>query len=117
MEKVVKQVKALMIAYIVTGILLLLLSALLFKFNLSKEYVEIGITAIYVIACGIAGYFMGKMTENKKFLWGMLTGALYFVIIVLVSMAVNRKIQSDVTELISTLVICIGSGMLGGMIS
>ena len=57
------------------------------------------------------------MTENKKFLWGMLTGALYFVILVLVSMAVNRKIQSDVTELISTLVICIGSGMLGGMIS
>ena len=117
MGKIVKEIKSLMIAYIVTGILLLVLSGLLFKFNLSREYVEIGIIAIYVISCGIAGFAMGKMTGNKKFLWGMLTGALYFFILLVVSLAVNRKLQSDISEIVSTLVVCIGSGMLGGMIS
>ena len=62
MEKTIRQemkvtwvLKALMAAYVVTGLLLLLLTLLVYKMEFSEEKVTAGITAIYVLSTFVGG--------------------------------------------------------------
>ena len=73
--------KSLLCAYIVTGILLVILALLLYKAGLSEEMVNAGILLIYVISTFSGGFIMGKLTGNRKFLWGLAAGTLYFVLL------------------------------------
>lgn len=109
--------KALLCAYVTTGILLLILTLLLYKLNLSEENVNAGIILIYVISTFAGGFVMGKLAGVRKFLWGLLAGALYFVLLILISFGIYRTIQSDAVSLSTTFLLCAGGGMLGGMVS
>ena len=64
-------VKALLCAYLVTGMFLLILALLLYKAGLSEENVNLGIILIYVIGTFSGGFVMGKLEGQKKFLWGL----------------------------------------------
>ena len=67
--------KALLCAYVVTGILLLVLTLLLYKAGLSEENVNAGIILIYVISTFSGGFVIGKLTGTRKFLWGLPSGS------------------------------------------
>lgn len=109
--------KALLVAYILTGILLVLLTLMLLKFHLSEQIISIGVIAIYIATCFLGGMIVGKVTGNRKFLWGIVFGASYFILLTFISLAVNKSLQGDIKDFLTTLVMCVGSGMLGGMIS
>ncbi len=109
--------KALLIAYIVTGMLLLLLALLLFKLQLTEQAVEIGIIVIYIFSTFLCGVFLGKKFKSRKYLWGLFGGLFYFLVLVLVSLLVNRENMDDAKTLITTLVICTLSGTFGGMVA
>lgn len=79
-------VKSLLIAYVVTGIFLLILTLLLYKMGLSEQKVNIGVILIYVIATFSGGFVMGKLSMTHKFLWGLLTGVLYWGLLMLISL-------------------------------
>lgn len=109
--------KSLLFSYILTGGLLLLLALLLYKVGLSQKVVSICIIAIYVLATFFAGFITGKKLKSRKFLWGALMGVAYFLVLVVVSLAVNRQPGVLADSLLTTLVLCGGGGMLGGMFS
>ncbi len=109
--------KALLCAYIVTGVLLLVLSLLLYKAGLSEENVNAGIILIYVISTFSGGFVIGKLTGTRKFLWGLLLGVIYFVLLLLISLGIYHSFQADLMNLATTFLLCAGGGMLGGMIS
>ncbi|WP_242972426.1 TIGR04086 family membrane protein [Lachnoclostridium sp. An169] len=110
-------IKSLLCAYVVTGIFLLILTLLLYKMGLSEENVNAGITLIYVISTFAGGFVMGKLTGSRKFLWGLLAGILYFLLLVLISLGLYHSLQSEISGLITTFLLCAGGGMLGGMIA
>lgn len=109
--------KSLLFSYILTGGLLLLLALLLYKVGLSQKVVSICIIVIYVLATFFAGFITGKKLKSRKFLWGALMGLAYFLILVVVSLIVNRQPSVLANSLLTTLVLCGGGGMLGGMLS
>lgn len=109
--------KALLCAYIVTGILLLVLTLLLYKAGLSEENVNAGIILTYVISTFSGGFVIGKLARVRKFLWGLLLGVVYFVLLLLISLGIYHSLQSDLMNLTTTFLLCAGGGMLGGMIS
>ncbi len=109
--------KALFVAYSMTGICLLLLALLLYRFQWSEDMVSIGIIVIYIVVTFLTGFFIGKKCGEKKFLWGLLSGIAYFVILVVISLIINHNIGMEVGHTITTFLICSGSGMLGGMLS
>ena len=115
--KVVVIIKSLLVAYILTGIMLLILAMMVFKMNLKQGSVEIGILIIYIAAAFAGGFLAGKMGKNKKFIWGLISGAGYVLILLAVSFCVNGGIQGELGSCITTLVMCMGAGMLGGMVS
>ncbi|MBQ7954282.1 MAG: TIGR04086 family membrane protein [Lachnospiraceae bacterium] len=108
--------KCLLFSYIITGLLLVLLAFLLYRFELSAKMVSVGIVVIYVVSTFLAGFITGKRIGNKKFFWGFVMGSAYFIVLLIVSLVANRSVSQVSTDFVTTLLICAGSGMLGGML-
>lgn len=115
-ERLVALLKCLMAAYLVTGALLLLVAGLLYKFSIGENIVDISIIVIYCVSSLLAGLFFSKGAASRRFLWGMLAGAAYFLVICAVSAVADPNFMPLSNACITTLLICLGSGMLGGML-
>lgn len=109
--------KVLLGAYILTGGMLLLLALMVYRFGLTEKAVSLIIIGIYIGVTFCAGFFAGKKLKTRKFLWGLLVGSLYFLVLIILSLAVNHSFKDVATNFFSVLIMCAGSGMLGGMLS
>ena len=114
---VMKILSTLLIMYVITGVALLVLALLLYKMQLSENAVSIGIMIIYVVSGLLGGFIAGKRLKSKRFLWGLLLGAIYFLVLLVGSFLLNRGIESDILHMVTTMVMCMASGMIGGMLS
>ncbi len=124
MDKAIRQntkmfavLKGLLFSYIITAFILLLLSFLMLKLDLSGTIISGGIIFAYILSTFIGGFFVGKKAEQRKFIWGLIMGVFYFVILMLVSLAMNRAEPLPLGNLLTSFLICSLSGMVGGMIS
>ncbi|MDE6914553.1 MAG: TIGR04086 family membrane protein [Lachnospiraceae bacterium] len=115
-ERLVALLKCLLAAYLITGVMLVAVAGLLYKFSLGENVVDVGIIVVYCISSLLAGLFFSKGAMSRRFLWGMAAGAVYFLIICAVTFAVERQVHLMSSSCITTLLICTGSGMLGGML-
>ena len=89
--------KSLLFSYAVTGAFLLFLAFLLFQFDLGEKPVSAGIVAVY--------------------LWGILVGAFYYLLLITVSFVVQGKWEMSLVHAVTTFFMCLGGGALGGMLS
>lgn len=115
--KTVLMLKALLAAYMLTGLLLLVLAGLLYKMNLDEQKTAFGIIAIYVLATFAGGMIAGKLAGQRKFLWGSLLGVCYFLLLGLISFGVFRSFQGSAADIVTAFLLCAGGGMAGGMVS
>lgn len=109
--------KTLLFSYILTGALLALLAFLLFRLGLNERVVSVAIIAIYVGATFFAGLVAGKRMKSRKFLWGLLMGSAYFIVLAVVSILMGKPVGELGNSVLTTFVLCAGGGMLGGMFS
>ena len=132
--------KSLLAAYVVTGILLMILAMALYKFELTEEAVTAGITAVYILwetqrltgedraekivlsadyllSTFAGGLVAGKLAKIRRFLWGIVLGILYFAFLLLITWGIYRTFHGSETEILMTFALCAGGGMAGGMIS
>ena len=115
--KVIWWIKSLLASYIVTGILLLVLTFFMYKFELNEKIVSAASVGIYVVSTLIGGMIIGKLTKSKRYLWGMVLGIIYFVLLLLITLGVYRTLNGDSVSIVTSLILCAGGGMTGGMIS
>ena len=99
-------VKALMLSYFLTMLMLLGLSFGLYKFDLSEN----------IISTFAGGFAMGKMGKTRKFLRGVMLGMLYFLLLLAISAGIYRSVQGGMQMMIAW-ILCGAGGMLGGMVS
>lgn len=116
-QKIKGIAKGLAAAYLISGAMLLLLALLLYKLHFDNSKITIGVILIYVFSCFIGGFLAGKKIHTQKFLWGLLLGILYFLILAVISGISRSGTHIEPKEMITTLLICVGSGMAGGMLS
>lgn len=116
-ERIISLLKSLLIAYIISGLLLFFLALLMLKLDLSGAVVNGGVIVIYILSCFLGGFGIGKNSDKRRFIWGFLIGVIYFVILITISAIMNTFTGIDTSRLVSTLLICGFSGMLGGMLS
>ena len=108
-------VRALIVTYILSGILLAVLSFALFKFRLPENQVNVAVCAVYVISCFFGGILAGKTMRTRRFF--LVLGTLYFLFLYLMSLAQKDGVTEDTKRLLSVLAMCTLSGMAGGMVS
>ena len=109
--------KIIILMYAITAILLFLLAILVQKFNWENDLISIGISVVYVISCFFGGFLAGKVQKTKKFIWGILLGLMYLMIMLVVTMIVKHGFHSTVSAFVINLLLCLGGGMIGGMVS
>ena len=116
-SKPIQMMKALLLSYAVTGVLLLVLAYLLYKFALGESQVNLGIMVIYILSCLAGGFYMGRKGKTRRFLWGMGLGAGYALLLMAVTYLTERPFGGDLMEILLMFFICIMGGALGGMLS
>ncbi len=109
--------EGLLFSYIITGLILLIISFLMLKLEISSGVISGGINIAYIVSTLTGGFFVGRKAEQKKFIWGLILGVFYFVILMLVSIMMSGSGPLQLGSLLTVFVITSLSGMLGGMIS
>ena len=89
----------------------------LYQLQVTENIINAGITLTYIISCFLAGNLAGRQMKQKRFLWGLIMGGAYFVVLLALSMVVNQSAGAVSDSLLLTLFLCAGGGMLGGMLS
>lgn len=117
MEKISKIGKVLLLQAVITMVTLCLFALLILKVQPSESSIRIGIRILYPVVNFLGGLLIGKMIRQKKFLWGVMTGLIYFVVISLVSFAVHGGFYSDIQHAVTICLLCMAGGMAGGMVS
>lgn len=116
-KKVVLQMgKGLVLAYIISAVVLVLLAFLMFQMELSEGVVRGVIIFAYVLSCFISGMIVSSNREGRHYLWGLLQGVLYYVVLLTVSMICNRAVFTQISGVIPAFFLCSFGGMLGGML-
>ncbi|MBR5596668.1 MAG: TIGR04086 family membrane protein [Lachnospiraceae bacterium] len=111
-----KQVIAsLFMGYLVTLTGIFLVAILLLLLPISEDIVDISVLLIYVVSCVICGYCIGKERKHK-FMWGMLGGCLYEVLLLVLSVILNASLEKGGEEVICLVSLCMASGGLGGIV-
>lgn len=123
MEKMQKRSKpvtlliSLLGSWIITAVLLVLLAAAMLKFQLEEGKIAAAVTVIYLVSAFLGGRIAGKKAETKKYLWGLLTGMCYFAVLLLMTLILKRNINPSSIQTMTTACLCLGGGMLGGMLA
>ena len=90
--------KALVLAYAVTGILLLLLAYLLYKMGLGESQVNLGIMVIYIVSSLLGGFYLGKKIKVRRFVWGMGVGSGYALLLIAVTFLTEHHMRGDIRK-------------------
>ena len=113
---IIQFVKGIVFAYVVSAVILLVLALLLFQWDAPEGVIRGGVVFAYVISCFIAGVIISKQHGERRYLWGILAGVAYYVILLAVSMICNRAVFTSIPGILPALFLCLAGGMLGGML-
>lgn len=114
---IVSVMGALLWSFLMTGMLLAAAAFLLWKTDLSQNMQKIIVLILYVLSAGTGGFAVGKMQKERKFLWGLLVGVLYFLILLLTHGIFGGLSGIFWKNAVTVAVICSMSGTLGGMLA
>lgn len=109
--------KALLFAYLITGIYLVLLALLLFWLDAGEKVISAGILLGYVLSSFAGGFMAGHIQKRKRYLWGLLAGSLYGGVLFLVSVICSGRWDLSLSHALTVMLMCMGGGMLGGILS
>lgn len=108
--------KGLVLAYAISALVLVVLALLMYKMDISEGVVRGVIIFAYVISCFVSGMIVSANHEGRRYLWGLIQGLLYYVILITVSMICNRAVFTQIPGILPALFLCAFGGMLGGML-
>lgn len=109
--------RSLLLAYILSGLMVLGLAFALYKLKLPEQQTNMAVLSIYCTVCLVGGLIAGKAAESHRFFWGLILGILYFAVLSLVSFVLGRGKLPELSNSISIFACCAAGGMIGGMIS
>lgn len=114
--KAVKMIKSVAAAYVITAVALLVLSFIMYKCKISMTGANGGILLTYVLSCLVGGFIFSGCLAQKRYLGGGVLGVVYFLVAYVVSAVWNQSLADQMPGMLTAFLICIFSGMLGGMI-
>lgn len=109
--------RSVLAAYLISFLLLLLLTVVVYQMQLEDSFMKGGVYVIYLAAGFTGGFLTGKQIGSKRLLWGIITGVLYCIIWLLPALFQGQTV-TDILSLFPMLAgLCIAGGALGGIIS
>lgn len=115
-QKIFSLLKALAVSYIITAILLLVTALFMYKLGLGETALHLSIIIIHGISVFLGGFLTGKMVKEQKYIWGLMLGVCYVLVIGIVSFIMNGTIHISAGGTLTNVILCLAAGMLGGML-
>lgn len=109
--------RSLLFSYLLSAILLLIVSYALYRFRLKESQIRAAVTVIYILSCILGGFLSGRTIRRQRFLCGLFTGLAYFLVLLAVSFLLGKGIHTELPKLFSIAGMCLGGGILGGIFS
>lgn len=109
--------RGLVLAGVVSMVILLILAFVMLKLQPDTEKLELGIMLVYGLSCFCGGWYSGRKMGRRKYLWGLIVGVLYFVLLFAVSGMSDKEVRPELVHSLTALVLCGAGGMLGGMVA
>lgn len=106
--------KGLLGSVVLSGAAIMIMALLLLKTGVTEKNIHIAVIGVYVVSCFLSGLYCGKKIKTRRFIWGLLSGVLYFAVLMILSLAMGGGHLS--AGMAAAALICMGSGMLGGML-
>ncbi len=102
---------------VISAVILAVISAVMLNGHMNPGFIGGGVIAAYVISSLIGGFCIGQIRGKQKFLWGALMGFGYFLVLLLVGNVIYHQGLTMNFQTISSGIICVVAGMIGGMIA
>lgn len=110
-------IKSLTVAILLTALLIIIFSFIIFKTDPGNSFVRFIIPLINILSCLICGLICSHLVTTRKIIWSAISGSIYFVILLIVSLILNNGSVKTPSMLISTLFISIMSACVGSFLS
>ena len=109
--------------FIILGIMFLcsllmlgILTLIIWKMDGGSNVLSVGVIVIYILSNALGGFLVGKMMGQQKFFWGVVIAAYFLVLFLIGDGLMQTKINGNM-QIISGAMVCVISGMLGGMVA
>lgn len=116
-EVVVCMTVYLLIALCIAALGVSIIALLLYKLQLPLQVVTVAVIVLYILATGVAGFLAGKKMQVHRFMWGLMMGCVFYLILLIASYVYHGAGTVASQSLLTTFLLCAGGGMLGGMLS
>ena len=107
--------KELLVQIILSTVLVVILAFIVFELSLGDGIIRIMILAIYGICSLVGGLILGNI-QKRKFLWGLVAGAIYIGLIVGISFIIRDETGGGAIGLGTGVAVALGFGTFGGML-
>ena len=114
-----KQIKAMvvgiLVAYAITIIVFLGYSMLITYTGMTERNLPMVVAVTTLLAVMVAGFDAAKGAESKGWLWGMLAGLIYILIMTALMLGVLERFAAD-TRTVTSIILGIAGGGMGGIL-
>lgn len=116
-RNVFAMLKTLLFMWGLTAIFLLVMAVVVYKLHGEETGISVCVYITYILVNFAGGFIFGKVMDKKKYIFGMITGALYFLTLLIISAIITGSLDVSGMKAGLTLLCCVLSGMSGGMLS
>lgn len=109
--------KALLFASVFTLVVLLFTALLMYRADISMDTTGYLLMLAYIGAPFLGALYLGKKVGEKRYLWGLLVGACYFVLFFAISLLVGGVEHVDWMAQLRVFLMALAGGLIGGMLS
>lgn len=115
MKKIIQVLMVAATSVMVSVILIFICAFLAYKLRLSPAQLGIMAMVIYAVGSFIAGFGVGKLKKEKRLLWGICAGVVYFAAVLAISIISGGSIHADGGRLVRCVLICVAAGTIGAV--
>jgi len=117
MDYIRKMVKALIVGYVITLIMLGVLTYLINKFALSEKMVDNIIFGIYIAGSFTGGMLSAWMIKRKRVIVGSLYGMIYIVVLLTIAALMKKQVPDNNENMLLSVLASVAAGAFGGFFS
>lgn len=108
--------KALVLSYMISAAALIVLAGMLYQLDIGDTQIQAGVIITYIVSVAAGGFYVGRKVKKREFLWGLIVGLLYYSIHIAAFVAAEGVLPDRIVPATALALLCMGSGMLGGML-
>lgn len=117
MDYIRKMVKALIAGYVITFIMLLVLTYLINKITLNEKMVDNIIAGIYIAGSFTGGMLSAWMIKRKRVIAGGLYGMIYIAVLLAMAALMKKELPDDNGNMLLSVAAGAVAGVFGGFFS